>query len=488
MPMSIDEQLALTASQAVAAIRDGRLTAEDYLTTLIARAEQLADLNSLITLNKAGALAGARRIDALRASGAALPPLAGLPIVVKDNINTSDLPTTGGTPALGHVQPATNAPVLQRLLDAGAIVLGKANMHELAFGITSTNFSTFAGIARNPYDRTRIPGGSSGGTGAAIGARIAPAGLGTDTGGSVRVPSALCGIAGLRPSVGNGGAQRRYDGAGVLPISHTRDTIGPMGRTVADIALLDAIITDGPAARPVALAGLRIGLPTSFWTGLDKQVAEVMAGAKTRLQSAGVVFVDADLIGLRELASKVSFQVVLHEAGIDIPAYLAATSIHDITLADIAAGVASPDVKGPMAAILADVTAAEYDAAMTEYRPRMQAIYAAYFKDNTLDAMMFATVPVLAPTIDAENGSSQISVGDGPPVDTFATVIRNTDPGSTTGVPGLSLPAGLTPGGLPIGLGLDGPIGSDLTLLGIGMSMEAVLGLLPAPADGPVTR
>src|SRR4051794_19436183 len=233
-PLSASEQLALTASQAVEAIRTGRLSAEAYMMTLISRAEQLSDLNSLITLNKIGAMAAARKVDSLRARGATLPPLAGLPIVVKDNINTSDLPTTGGTPALRDVQPTANAPTLQRLLDAGAIVLGKANMHELAFGTTSTNFASFAGAVHNPYDRSRVPGGSSGGTAVAIAARIAPAGLGTDTGGSGRIPAALCGIAGLRPTLGNGGAQRRYDGSGVLPISHTRDTIGTMARTVTD--------------------------------------------------------------------------------------------------------------------------------------------------------------------------------------------------------------------------------------------------------------
>ena len=482
--MSTSDQLSLTATEAVDAIRSGRLSAEEYMATLIARAERLSELNSLITLNKAGALAAARKVDAARASGATLPPLAGLPIVVKDNINTSDLPTTGGTPALKDVRPAANAPTLQRLLDAGAIVLGKANMHELAFGTTSTNFTSFAGIVHNPYDRSRVPGGSSGGTGAAIGARIAPAGLGSDTGGSVRIPAALCGIAGLRPTVGNGGAQRRYDGTGVLPISHTRDTIGPMGRTVADIALLDAMVVGGPAAKPVALAGLRIGVPSSFWAGTDTQVAAVMEGAKSKLQSAGVVFVDVDLPGLWELDSKVSFQVVLHEAGRDIPAYLAATGVKGVTLADIAAKVASPDVKGPMGAVLAGVPTADYDAAMKDYRPKMQAVYARYFNDNKLDAMMFPTTSILAPAIDAQNGSSKISVNGGPLVDTFATMIRNSDPGSTTGIPGISLPAGMTPAGLPIGLSLDGPMDSDLKLLGIGMSMEKVLGSMPAPSLG----
>jgi indoleacetamide hydrolase len=480
-PPSVAEQLAMSSSQAIAAIRSGRLSAEAYVNTLLARAEQLKDLNAFIVLDKTGAIAAARKVDALLSSGAVLPPLAGLPIVVKDNINTRDLPTTAGTAALRIVRPSANAPTLQKLVDAGAIVLGKTNLHELAFGITSTNLTSFAGPVKNPYDTQRIPGGSSGGTAAAIAARIVPSGLGTDTGGSTRVPAALCGIVGLRPSVGNGGAERRYDGAGVVPISHTRDTVGPMGRSVADVALLDAVITGTPLATAVPLRGLRIGVPASFWAGLDAQVAAVMAAARGKLQAAGVVFVDVDLPTLAEVNNKVSFQLALHEPIADIPAYLAATGVSGITLADVAAGVASPDVKGAFGAILADAFGKDYDAAMRTHRPRLRSLYDGYFRSAVLDAMLFPTTIAPAPLIDLANGSGKVSINGGAPVDTFGTFIRNTDPGSNAGIPGLALPAGLTNGGLPVGLELDGPVGSDARLLGIGLSIETLLGALPAP-------
>ena len=224
-----------SAAELVTSIRDKKISAVSAIRAALERAEQLKDLNAFIVLNREGALAAAALVDAGKTTGA----LAGLPIVVKDNINTADLPTSAGTPALRNARPGRNAPSLQKLLDAGAIVIGKANMHELAFGITSTNLSSFAGPVKNPYDKSRIPGGSSGGTAAAIAAGIATCGLGSDTGGSTRVPAALTGTVGLRPSVGNGGAERRYDDANlVVPISHTRDTVGPMGRTVADVALL----------------------------------------------------------------------------------------------------------------------------------------------------------------------------------------------------------------------------------------------------------
>ncbi len=155
--------------------------------------------------------------------------------------------------------------------------------------------------------------------------------------------------------------------------------------------------------------------------------------------------------------------------------------VGNITLNDIHDQVASPDVKGSLKEILAGTMASQYDDAVHVYRPRMQALYASYFGDNKLDAMMFPTTSLLAPVIDAVNGSSKISINGGPLVDTFATMIRNSDPGSTAGMPGISLPAGVTASGLPVGLSLDGPIGSDPKLIGIGLAMETVLGFAPPP-------
>lgn len=481
-PLGDEAVLNLGATEALDAISSGRLGTERYISLLLARAEALRDLNALISLNREGALRAARALDAQRATGAKLPPLAGLPLVVKDNIDSRELPTTAGTPALRALQPSANAPSLQKLLDAGAILLGKANLHELAFGITSSNLATFAGPVRNPYDRSRIAGGSSGGTAAALAARIAPAGLGTDTGGSVRIPAALCGVAGLRPSVGNGGVQRRYhDPLAVVPISHTRDTVGPMARSVADLALLDAVITGRERPRPVGLRGLRLGVPPSFWAGLESQLASVARAARDKLAAAGVVLVEAEPLGLRELNDKVSFQIALHEPIADLAAYLAAHQRSDLSLSQLAADIASPDVRGAFSAILADAFGAAYPEAIGVHRPRLQALYASYFSDNALDAMLFPTTVLTAAVIDARNGSSTVSIDGGAPQDTFGTYIRNTDPGSNAGIPGLSLPAGLSTAGLPVGLELDGPLGSDERLLGIGLSIEQLLGSPAAP-------
>lgn len=470
-----------SATEIVAAIRAKKLTATAVVKAAIERAEQLKDLNAFIFLNKDGALAAAAEIDEGQ-SGPFAGPLAGLPVVIKDNINTTDMPTSGGTPALQNGHPGRNAPSMNKLFKAGAIIIGKTNLHELAFGITSTNLSPFAGPVKNPYDKTRIPGGSSGGTAAAIAAGIVTCGLGTDTGGSTRIPAALTGTVGLRPSVGNGGAQRRYDDTNmVVPISHTRDTVGPMGRTVADVALLDSVITGTPMAVAVPLRGKRFGILPALWAGLDRDVENVMKAAREKLEAAGATFVEADIAGLLEQNKKVSFPVALHEPIDDFPAYLKASQIEGISFADIAAKIASPDVKGAFGAIAADAFGAAYQDAISVQRPALQKMYDDYFRDNGLDGILFPTTVAPAPLIDAIKGSGEMSINGGSPVPTFDTMIRNTDPGSNAGIPGLSLFASMTPAGLPVGLEIDGPIGSDAKLLGLGLSIEAVLGSAPPP-------
>ncbi|WP_322053476.1 indoleacetamide hydrolase [Paraburkholderia bannensis] len=483
MTWTVDQQLALTSTQAVEAIRAGQLKAADYVATLIARAEALANLNALTALDVEGALAAARRIDALGANERAHLPLAGLPVVVKDNINTRVLPTSAGTPALEGFVAARHAPSVQRLVDAGAIVLGKANMHELAFGITSTNLAPHAGPVRNPWDPERIPGGSSGGTAAAIAARIVPSGLGTDTGGSTRIPAALCGIVGLRPSVGDGGTQRRYhDPHAVVPISHTRDTVGPMGRTVADVALLDGAITGmGPLAK-APIANLRVGLPAPFWSELEAATEHVARAALAKLAAAGVTFVPVEMSEIFTLNDRVSMAIALHEPIEDLQAWLSANQTPVQTVADVAARIASPDVRAAYDAILADTRGGDYQTAMTVWRPRLQQLYAQTFAANGLDALLFPTTRLAAVPIDDLNGSSSVSIDGSAPIDELEAYLRNTDPASNAGIPGLALPAGLTEAGLPVGLELDGPSGSDRRLLAIGLAFEEILGPLPAPA------
>ncbi|KAI9027679.1 amidase [Hyaloraphidium curvatum] len=483
--MPADPLLSLSAAEAVAAVRDGRVSARELVRAALDRARACADLNAFIALDERGALAAADRVDAARAAGSPLGPLAGLPVVVKDNINVAGLPTTAATPALRGCAPANTAPSARRLIDAGAVVLGKTNLHELALGGTCTNAAF--GAVRNPYDRARIPGGSSGGTAAAIAARIAACGLGTDTGGSTRIPAALCGIAGLRPSVGDGGGQQRYrDGGAVVPISRTRDTVGPMGRTVADVALLDAVVTGSALAEEVPLAGVRLGVPKECWEGLEARVARAAEAARAKLEAAGATLVALSMPELFAMDERVSFVVALHEFPEDMAAYLAASGLAGaVTYDAVAAAAANPDVRGMigLVAALAGPFAEQYPEAMRVHRPALQELYRRTFASQDLDALLFPTTVLAAIEIDEVRGSGTTSIDGGPELETFRVLIRNTGPASCAGLPGLSVPAGLVEGGLPWGLEIDGPLGSDRRLLGIGMAMERALGAVPPPPE-----
>ncbi len=487
----------LTATQAVAAMRAGDITAEAYAAALLACATALKFLNALISQDADQVLEAARSADRLRASGGELGPLHGLPLLLKDNINTAALPTTAGTPGLGNNRPRQDAPVAAALFRTGGILFGKANMHELALGVTSNNRAF--GAVRNPYDPSKIPGGSSGGNASAVAARIVPAGLGTDTGGSVRIPAALCGVAGFRPTTGRYPSrgtmpppQARvtshlppptrgaWMGAGIVPISHTCDTAGPIARSVADLVLLDAVITgEAPSLAPVDLKGLRLGVARGyFFTNLDPALEGVIAGALRHLRDRGVVLVEADIPDLATLNGRGSFPIVAFEAPRDLSLYLAEHSI-GVSLSELISAIASPDVKGILESLTGpDATPlAVYQEVIHSHRPALQAAYEAYFRQFDVAALVFPTTRLPARSIGQE-----VTVElNGKLVPTLRTYIHNTDPGSNAGIPGLSVPAGLTSDGLPVGLELDGPAGSDRTLLAIGLAVEEVLGPLPAP-------
>ena len=393
-------------------------------------------------------------------------PLHGLPIVAKDIFDTRDLPTSGGTRALLGRRTADDSPIVAALREAGAFIAGKNTLHELSFGITSNNACT--GPARNPVDPTRIPGGSSGGTAAAVAAGIAPIGLGADTGGSSRIPAALCGIVGYRPTLG------RYPGDGILPIAHSRDTAGLVASTVAEIRLVDAVITSAPTPSPdrapVDLSGLRLGVPSPFWTGLDPDVETVCRAALDRLAQAGVTLVDVDIREVAELADTIGLPLCLYEFPRDLAAYLAREP-DDITVEQVCAAVESPDVIGIVQACLGGpVTDAAY-ADLLEAQTRLQELYAALLTDADVSALVFPTTPLPAAPI----GDDETTTLAGEQVPTFATFIRHTNLAGVAGHPGISLPAGHTPEGLPIGIELDGRRGADEQLLDLADAVERLL-------------
>ena len=464
--------LDLSLTGALERMQAGVFSAVEYVQAMLERNREVARLNAVVALDEPRLLAAAAQRDRQRRDDDN-PELLGAPLLLKDNINSADLPTSGCTPALrGHVPPA-NAPVAQRLLDAGAVIFGKSNMHELAFGITNNN-PTF-GPARNPYNPDLIPGGSSGGTAVAIAAGILPAGLGTDTGGSTRLPAAFCGICGFRPTVG------RYPGAGIIPISSTRDTPGPMARAIEDLQLLDRVMAADPApAEQVNLADVRLGVSRAYYyQNLEAGMADVIESTLEMLAASCKALVEVDLDGVADLNEKVSFPVVLYEAKQDMKRYLK-DYVPGVSIEEVLARIASPDVEKAYTAVVSGAISKEvYDNAVQNCRPQLQALFSECFKRHDLDALVIPAAPLTAPPI----GDDDTITLNGSQHPTMGTIIRNTDPSSNAGIPSLCVPAGLAANGLPAGVCLEGPAGSDRRLLAIGKALQDETGFLPGPAN-----
>lgn len=463
----------LSATEAIAAMQRGDMTAEAYATALLERCAAGRHLNAFITLQPDRVLEAARNADSKRASGATPGPLHGLPIPVKDSVNTRDYPTTGGTLALRDFVPAEDAPLVTMLKEAGAIVLGKTNIHELSFGWTSNNQAF--GAVRNPYDPSRIPGGSSGGTAAAVAAGMSPLGIAEDTQGSIRVPAALCGIFGFRPT------QNRYPNEGVIPITPIFDQVGPHARNVADLALFDHVITGDPIVdTPASLSGLRLGVPRRyFYEMLDSEVQRITEEALQNLSDAGAVLVDAEMPQLSTLIGLTTDPVQSFHAKPKLIEYLKVyeTGVSFAELVD----KASPDIQAAFADYVlgGPLTANEkqFAAARDVHLPALRQSIADYFRSNDIAAMIFPTTQIAAPPI----GDDVETTLNGETVQFAPVISRNISPGSTSGIPGIVIPAGLTNAGLPVSLELDGPAGNDRQLLAVGLAIEALLGHLPPP-------
>ena len=463
--------LDLTLAQALQRLRAGDFSAVEYVQAMLARNREMAHLNALVCLDEQAVLDAATQRDRQRRRSCGDLELAGAPLLLKDNINTADLPTSGCTPALKGNIPARNAPVAQALLDAGALLLGKANMHELAFGVTNNNPTL--GPARNPYNPDLIPGGSSGGTAVAIAAGILPAGLGSDTGGSTRLPAAFCGICGFRPTIG------RYPTTGIIPISATRDTPGPMARAVEDLQLLDRVMAADPApTEELSLQEVRLGVPRAYYyENLETGLADVVESTLDALAASCKDLVEVDLEQVGALNDKVSFPVALYEAKRDMERYLAEFAPH-VSIEDVLAQIASPDVKEVYSAVVAGAVGREaYEEALRVHRPRLQTLFADAFRRSAVDVLLIPATPLTALPIGDDatlelNGSRQ---------PTMATIIRNTDPSGNAGIPSLCVAAGLAGNGLPVGICLEGPSGSDRRLLAIGKALQDVIGFVPGP-------
>ncbi|MDI7261801.1 MAG: amidase [Thermodesulfobacteriota bacterium] len=449
----------LPLSQLSRMIRNGEISSKRLVETYLERIRKIDGpngINSYITVAADAALKDAEELDKLAEGKKFKGPLHGLPIAIKDNLDTKDLRTTGGSKILSSWKPPTDAYVVQRLKQAGAIILGKTNMHEFAFGITTNN--PHYGPTRNPYDFSRIPGGSSGGSGAATAAALCAGSIGTDTGGSVRIPAALCGVVGLKPTLG------RVGRGGMMYLSFMRDVIGPITRTVLDSAMiLEAIAGEDlrdpeSSSKPVprytallkgGLKGKKFGVPKKyFFEVIHPDTQKGMDEAIKVIQKMGGTIKEVE-VKYMDLATPTGFNIVLAECIYLMEDYLKAFDPQ--ATVDKYLDQLGPDVKGVLGSQKGmpeskPVPGYFYTKSVREDRNKM----ISGFKEvmSGVDALLLPTTPLPASKIGEEVETEL----QGKKVNTFMTFIRNCDPISVVGYPAISVPAGYSQTDLPIGL------------------------------------
>jgi Asp-tRNA(Asn)/Glu-tRNA(Gln) amidotransferase A subunit family amidase len=479
------------------AMQDKQVTAQELVELYLARIEAYDQrgpaLNAVVALNPR-ARDEAARLDAERAEKGPRGPLHGIPVLVKDNYETVEMPTTAGSIALRSFHPKRDAFLVQRLKDAGAIILGKTTMHELAAGITTVG-SSF-GQTRNPYDLDRTPGGSSGGTGAAIAANFAVAGMGSDTCGSIRIPAANNNLVGLR------GTQGLSSRTGLVPLSSSQDIGGPLARSIADLALifdvtvavdkLDAqtlivrnvTVADednpGPAppTRPAyrqglqrgALKGARIGVVRSLFGSApeDQEVTTIVNQALDAMKKAGAQVTDVTVPGLDDLlrdssliASDFKFDLMEYFAKSDNPPVRSLGEILERGLYHAALEATfrtrnTPDTRETDATRRARIKQAA-----------LRQVTSALIAEQRLDALVYPTLRRRPARIgDAQAGT-------------------NCTLSAHSGLPALSVPAGFTADDVPIGLEFLGAAFSEPALLSLGYSLEQALPLRRPPFSTP---
>ncbi|MFC4112887.1 amidase [Nonomuraea zeae] len=440
-----------TATAASAAIARGELSPVELTEHLLARiAATEPALHAYATVTAEAALARAKALAGEPARG----PLHGVPIGIKDLIDTAGVPTSYGSPRfVGHV-PGRDATAVARLLDAGTVILGKHTTHELAWG--GRTDSAFFGPTHNPYRLGHIPGGSSGGSAASVAAGSSLGGLGSDTAGSVRIPAALSGCVGLKPSRG------RIPLDGVLPLAPSLDHLGVLARTVDDAALLmsglAAPVQDQPPRRP------RVGwLGGWFGAVLAPEVRAVLAAVRARLEDAGVAVVDV-AVPDEPLMPEAPLARIVREAG----------AFHR------AAFQADPALFGADIAELMRLPAPPAGQAERQEAALGRIVGALRSALDDCDVLACATVPVTAPPVGA--GTVMVD-GREWPVELMLT--RLTAPFNAAGLPAISVPVALA-GGLPVGLQLAGGPMRDTTVLAAARLVERLTPPLPAPGvSGP---
>lgn len=470
------ELIELGVAAAATAIRQGEITAESYASALLSQSRRQADIHSFVTIDEPAVLAAAAAADRARAAGSTAP-LLGVPVGVKDSYQTRDLPTSLGLRSLKGFTPATDAEIVAAIKDAGAIVFGKNNLVEMSYGVTGHNDEY--GQVLNPYDHDRISGGSSSGSAASVAARIVPASFGGDTVGSIRIPAALNGVVGYKPTTG------RWPRGGVAPVSHTLDTTGLLARHVEDALLIDQVITGQPDREPSArpgLSGTRLAYaPRHYLQLVDSEVEQQFRESLSRLREAGAEVVEIDLgDDFTELADRTAWNLFLHDTHQAVSGFLRENK-YPVSFDDIYHAL-KPQLHDVWSAAVLPASPGypsgeDHATTLGTDRPELQRRLAAVFDRDRFDALIFPTTPAPAPSIADQ---WQFTVAGQTAGHLF--LAKNTVPASGAGIPGISLPSGLTRSGLPIGIELNGPRNHDRELLTLALHVERALGSLPAPA------
>jgi aspartyl-tRNA(Asn)/glutamyl-tRNA(Gln) amidotransferase subunit A len=456
-----ETELAFATIAGVARLfRAGKLSPVELTELMLTRIERFnPKLNAYITVTDELARRQAKKAEAelgVRGKGKTRTDrglLHGIPISLKDNIGTEGIRTTAGSKILRDYFPEQDAPVVTRLKRAGAVLLGKTNMHEFAYGVTTSN--PHYGAARNPWDTTRIPGGSSGGSASAIAAGLCFGSIGTDTGGSIRIPAALCGIVGLKPGLG------RVDVAGVIPLSVTHDCVGPLARAAEDAGILFRAIADGENGKREGvrrrgngaskLSKLRLGIPREFFF-------EVMSHEVQK--SFDVAVRSLRGLGAKTKAISIPLLAETEKAGNRI-AWAEASHYHQQSGwfpsrgADYGEDVRSRLEMGTK------ILAVEYLEAIDQRRGFIAQLREVMEKE-AIDALMVPTTPIAAPLIGEE--TTHVGQIDHP---TRALLLRLNRPANLAGLPAISVPCGFNSAGLPIGVQFVGPDHDEQLLLDV---------------------
>jgi aspartyl-tRNA(Asn)/glutamyl-tRNA(Gln) amidotransferase subunit A len=448
----------LSIEQAARLLRRREISPLDLVEASLARIERWnSSLYAFLTVLAESARRQAKTAEREIHRGRARGPLHGIPISLKDNFWTRGIRTTAGSKILADFVPEADSDVAEKLARAGAILLGKTNMHEFAYGITGEN--PHYGSSRNPWARDRITGGSSGGSAAAVGTGMGFASVGTDTGGSIRIPSALCGIVGLKPTFGLVGT------AGVVTLGISFDHAGPIARSVTDACiLLEAIAGKYPRGqtrpdhrklRKNRPRRFRIGLPKEFFfERLDNEVRRLVEAAAKNFESLGARIEEVSLPRLTGAIDQAS-QLVIAE----INDYHESQGYYPARAAEY-----GDDVRGHLE-MGHKLLAVDYLRALPKRRQIVEDFQAAF---EEVDVILAPTSPIPAPRVGARTVHAP---GEGDNI-VRAELLRLTRPANQTGFPAISIPCGFTREGLPVGLQLMGPRWGEARLLAIALAYE----------------